>query len=94
MIRFSIISLLLSNLEGCTSCANIELLISNAMIASIPLRFSCDIFEPNCGRAKANINEDKAVISNKNFTQGRNLETSGISSFNKVGLPIRLNFLR
>ena len=56
-------------------------------MVSIPLRFSREIFVPICGRASITMSSAKAACNSQNFTDGRYLETSGISSFSSSGSP-------
>ena len=69
--RFSISSLLFSKRDGTTSCAIIELLMSTAMMVSMPFRLSWVIFVPICGRANITTNKAKAVVAKPSFTHGR-----------------------
>ena len=64
-----------------------ELLISIAMMVSIPTRFSWLIFVPICGRASITMSRAKAACRIQNFTEGRKRDTSGISAFSKEGSP-------
>ena len=65
----STISLLLSKREGTTSVANIELLISSAIITSIPsLLVLFAILLPICGRATINISNVNISSAKTNFT--------------------------
>ena len=87
--RFSTSILLLSKREGATSCARIELLISTAIIVSMPLRFSWLILVPICGRASMMMSKAKAVSIRQNFTTGRKRDTLGINWRSKSMSPKR-----
>lgn len=50
---------------GCTSCASMELDISNAIITSTPWRFTVSSLEPNCGRASSTVNNPIAAKPTK-----------------------------
>ena len=90
--KFSTISLLLANLDGTTSSASMEFDISKAMIVSMPLRFSLDIFDPICGRANMMMSKASAACNNQNLTDGRYFEVSAICNFKSSGSPNFFNF--
>ena len=64
-----------------------ELLTSMAMMVSMPVRFSCEILVPNCGRASMTMSSDRAASSTQNLTAGRMRDTSGISWRTNSGSP-------
>ena len=77
--RFSTSILLFISRDGATSSASIELLMSRAIIVSMPLRFSWLILVPICGRASMMMSKARAVSISVNFTTGLRRDTSGIS---------------
>ena len=87
--RFSTIIFERSKRLGVTSSASIELLISIAIMVSIPVRFSWLIFVPNCGRASVTMSNANAAKSRQNLTKGRKRDTSGINWRTSSGSPKR-----
>ena len=84
----------LSSLLGSTSLASIELLMSMAMMVSIPLRFSWVMRVPSCGLASMSMSNRSTVWSNQNFTSGLTLDTSTDNFFIISGCAKRRSRLR
>ena len=85
--RFSTIILLLSRRLGSTSSANMELLMSMAMMVSIPVRFSWLILVPICGRASMTTSSASTASRSQNLASGRQRDTPGMSWRSSAGSP-------